>query len=151
GGRGVMYLHAGDRNIPSILETLTDEGRRWVVGQKYLPEARQGDKRIVLLDGEPIGAVLRVPREDEVRGNLHVGGRPEQAPLEARERELCAVMGPRLRADGLVFVGIDVIGGFLTEVNVTSPTGVQEINRLEGVRLETRIVDWLEVHATASR
>jgi len=136
GGRGVFHLRAGDRNVPSILETLTDDGRRWVMGQKYLPAARAGDKRILLLDGAPIGAVLRVPREDEVRGNLHVGGRPERTTLDTRDREICAAMSARLRADGLWFVGIDVIGGFLTEVNVTSPTGVQEVNALEGMRLQ---------------
>jgi glutathione synthase len=151
GGRGVLYLKEGDRNIPSILDTLTDEGRRWVVGQKYLPEARRGDKRIVLLDGEPLGAVLRVPREDEVRGNLHVGGRAEKTSLDERDRAICAALGPRLRADGLHLVGIDVIGPWLTEVNVTSPTGVQEINALDGVRLEAEILDWIEARARAIR
>jgi len=149
GGRGVFHLRAGDRNVPSILETLTDDGRRWVMGQKYLPAARAGDKRILLLDGAPIGAVLRVPREDEVRGNLHVGGRPERTTLDTRDREICAAMSARLRADGLWFVGIDVIGGFLTEVNVTSPTGVQEVNALEGVRLQAQIVDFIEQRAAA--
>jgi glutathione synthase len=144
GGRGVFHCRAGDRNVASILETSTDFGRKWVIGQRYLAEARRGDKRILLLDGEVIGAVLRVPREDETRGNLHVGGRAERSPLDGREREICATLGPRLQADGLWFVGIDVIGGYLTEVNVTSPTGVQEVNALEGVRLEQRIVDWTE-------
>jgi glutathione synthase len=147
GGRGVFYLHEGDRNIPSLLEMMTDFGRRWTIGQKYLPAARAGDKRILLLDGEPIGAVLRVPREDDLRGNLHVGGRPARTTLDERDRAICAAVAPRLRQDGLYFVGLDVIGGFLTEVNVTSPTGVQEVNALEGGQLETRIVEWLEQRA----
>jgi len=144
GGHGIFHVRVEDRNTNAILETSTDFGRRLVMAQRYLPEAREGDKRIILLDGEPIGAVLRVPREDETRGNLHVGGTPQKAPLTARDREICDAIGPRLRADGLGFVGIDVIGGFLTEVNVTSPTGVQEINRLDGVQLERLVVDWLE-------
>jgi glutathione synthase len=144
GGRGVFHLRPGDRNIPAILETVTDFGRRWVIGQKYLPAARAGDKRILLLDGEPIGALLRVPREDDTRGNLHVGGRAERTTLTAREQEICHALAPRLQRDGLWFVGIDVIGDTLTEINVTSPTGVQEVNALEGVRLERTIVDWIE-------
>jgi glutathione synthase len=147
GGRGVLYCGKGDRNIPSMLELLTDGGKKWVIGQKYLPQARKGDKRVLLLDGQPIGAVLRVPREDEVRGNLHVGGKAVKTTLDAREQELCAALGPRLVKDGLWFVGIDVIGGQLTEVNVTSPTGVQEINALDGVKLEAKIVDWIEIKA----
>jgi glutathione synthase len=151
GGHGVLYCGPGDRNIPSMLELLTDDGRKWVIGQKYLPQARQGDKRVLLLDGEPIGAVLRVPREDELRGNLHVGGKAVQTTLDAREQALCAALGPRLRKDGLYFVGIDVIGGSLTEVNVTSPTGVQEINALDGARLEATIVDWIEKQISQER
>ena len=108
------------------------------MAQRYLPEIRQGDKRIIVLDGEPLGAVLRVPREDETRGNIHVGGATVKAPLSARDREICARLAPRLRADGLWFVGLDVIGDWLTEINVTSPTGIQEINALDGVTLEAR-------------
>ncbi len=144
GGAGVFYLHERDRNLHAILEAATDFGRKLVMAQRYLPEARQGDKRILLLDGEVLGAVLRVPREDETRGNLHVGGRPERTTLTDGEKAIVAALAPRLRADGLRFVGIDVIGEKLTEVNVTSPTGIQEINRLEGVHLEKRVVDWLE-------
>jgi glutathione synthase len=144
GGTGVFHVQEGDRNTNSILEMISDGGRKLVMAQKYLVEVRQGDKRILLLDGEPIGAVLRVPRENETRGNLHVGGTAIQTTLSDREREICATLGPRLREDGLSFVGIDVIGGWLTEVNVTSPTGVQEINRLDNVKLEARIVDWFE-------
>jgi glutathione synthase len=148
GGAGVFHVSASDRNTHSILEASTDFGKKAVMAQRYLPEARQGDKRILLLDGEVLGAVLRVPREDETRGNLHVGGTPQKSELQPREREIVEAVAPRLRADGLWFVGLDVIGGFLTEVNVTSPTGVQEIDRLEGRsgsdRLEARVVDWLE-------
>jgi glutathione synthase len=150
GGGGVFHVRADDRNTNAILETVTNDDRSLVMAQAYLPQAREGDKRILLLDGEPIGAVLRVPREDETRANLHVGGRAVRTELSAREREICATLAPRLRADGLYFVGIDVIGGYLTEVNVTSPTGVQEIDRLEGVQLERRIIDWLE-HKVAAR
>jgi glutathione synthase len=144
GGSGVFHVRRDDRNANSILEMISDGSRKLVMAQKYLPEVRQGDKRILLLDGEPIGAVLRVPRENETRGNLHVGGVATRTTLSDREREICAGLAPRLLQDGLGFVGIDVIGGWLTEVKVTSPTGVQEINRLDGVKLETRIVDWLE-------
>jgi glutathione synthase len=143
GGSGVFHVRADDRNTNSILETVSDCGRKLVMAQKYLPAARQGDKRILLLDGEPIGAVMRVPRPDETRGNLHAGGRAEKTTLTARDREICRVVGERCRADGLYFVGLDVIGDSLTEVNVTSPTGVQEIDRLDGARLEERIAEWL--------
>ena len=106
---------------------------------------REGDKRILLLDGEPIGAVLRVPRDDETRGNLHVGGtRGAHARSTRATTRSSRTIGAALRADGLYFVGLDVIGGMLTEVNVTSPTGIQEIDRLDGVRLESRVIDWLE-------
>lgn len=144
GGGGVFHVKKDDRNTNSILETVTDNEKQLVMAQQYLPAVRTGDKRIILLDGEPIGAVLRVPREDETRSNLHVGGRAAHTELDARDQEICATIGPRLRADGLYFVGADIIGGMLTEVNVTSPTGIQEIDRLEGVRLESRVIDWLE-------
>jgi glutathione synthase len=144
GGGGVFHVRAEDRNTASILETVSCNETKLVMAQAYLPKVREGDKRILLLDGEPIGAVLRVPREDETRSNLHVGGRAAQAELDARDKEIVATIAPKLRADGLYFVGIDVIGGMLTEVNVTSPTGIQEIDRLEGVKLEARVIDWLE-------
>jgi len=147
GGGGVFHVRADDRNTNSILETVTGNEKQLVMAQAYLPDVRKGDKRIWLLDGEPIGAVLRVPREDETRSNLHVGGRATKTELDARDLEICRAIGPRLRADGLFFVGIDVIGGMLTEVNVTSPTGIQEIDRLDGVKLETRVIDWLEERA----
>lgn len=150
GGIGIFYVHKDDRNAKSLFESSTDEGRRWVMAQRYIPEARLGDKRILLLEGQPIGAVLRVPQEDDVRGNLHVGGRAAVAELTDRDRVICARIAPRLRQDGLHFVGIDVIGGYLTEVNVTSPTGVQEIDRLTGTRVEAKIVDYLEQAAPRS-
>ncbi|HUQ08159.1 MAG TPA: glutathione synthase [Kofleriaceae bacterium] len=147
GGAGVFHVRADDRNMNAILETVSESGKKLVMAQRYLPAAREGDKRILLLDGEPIGAVLRRPRADETRGNLHVGGTAIKTVLTARERDICAQVGARCRADGLYFVGLDVIGDHLTEVNVTSPTGVQEIDRLDGVQLEARIVDWLESRA----
>jgi glutathione synthase len=147
GGAGVLHVHRGDRNLNALLELSTLEGTRLVMAQRYLPAARQGDKRLIVLDGEPLGGVLRVPRDDEHRGNIHVGGRVERAPVDDRDREICARMKPRLQADGLWFVGLDIIGGLVTEVNVTSPTGVQEIDRLDGVSLEARVLDWVEARA----
>ena len=144
GGSGVFYLSGQDRNTNSILEAATDNGRRLVMAQRYLPEIRQGDKRIIVLDGEPLGAVLRVPLESETRGNIHVGGQCVKTAVTERDREICAALAPMLRADGLYFVGLDVIGSYLTEVNVTSPTGIQEVNALNGVRLETQVVDFVE-------
>ena len=114
------------------------------MGQRYLPEIRQGDKRIIVLNGQPLGAVLRVPLESETRGNIHVGGQCVKTELTARDREICDDLSSRLIADGLYFVGLDVIGNFLTEVNVTSPTGIQEINALNGVRLESNVIDFVE-------
>ena len=147
GGAGVFHVHRGDRNLHAILETSTANGSRLVMAQRYLPAARDGDKRLIVLAGEPLGAILRVPREDEHRGNIHVGGRVERATVDARDREICRRMAPRLEADGLYFVGLDIIGGFVTEVNVTSPTGVQEIDRLDGACLEGRVLDFVEARA----
>ncbi len=144
GGSGVFYLNEQDRNTNSILEAATDNGRRLVMGQRYLPEIRQGDKRIIVLNGEPLGAVLRVPLESETRGNIHVGGQCVKTEITDRDREICAALAPLLRSDGLYFVGLDVIGSFLTEVNVTSPTGIQEVNALNRVCLEADVVDFVE-------
>lgn len=144
GGSGVFYLSAQDRNTNAILEAATDNGRRLVMAQRYLPEIRQGDKRIIVLNGEPLGAVLRVPLESETRGNIHVGGQCVKTDLTERDREICAALAPLLRADGLYFAGLDVIGSYLTEVNVTSPTGIQEVNALDGVRLECQVMDFVE-------
>ena len=147
GGSGVFYLNTQDRNTNSILETATDNGRRMVMGQRYLPEIGQGDKRIIVLNGEPLGAVLRVPLEEETGGNIHVGGQCVRAAVDAAQprnlRGACTVAA----GDGLYFVGLDVIGNYLTEVNVTSPTGIQEINSLDGVRLESQVIDFIEKRA----
>ncbi len=149
GGSGVFYLNVQDRNTNSILEAATDNGRRLIMGQRYLPEIRQGDKRIIVLDGRPLGAVLRVPLEYETRGNIHVGGRCVHAALTPRDLEICEALAPLLKNDGLYFVGLDVIGSFLTEVNVTSPTGIQEINALDHVQLESQVIDFIEQKAAA--
>ena len=150
GGAGVFHLHSRDRNVNAILEMSTSNGRRPIMAQRYLPEIRQGDKRLILLDGNPLGATLRVPRADEHRGNIHVGGTCIKAPVTERDLEIVAALRPRLRADGLHFVGLDIIGDYLTEVNVTSPTGVQEINQLDGVCLERPVIDFAEARAPRS-
>jgi glutathione synthase len=144
GGEGVFHVRNDDRNLFSILEQSTRFETLRVMAQRYLPEVRQGDKRILLVAGEPIGAVLRVPPERETRSNLHVGGRPQRTALDDDDRRIVEAIAPSLRRDGLFFVGIDVIGGRLTEVNVTSPTGVQEVNRLENACLEARVLDAVE-------
>jgi glutathione synthase len=145
GGLGVMVFEAGDKNLRSAADLLTAEGRRHAIAQEYLPAVREGDKRVILVDGAPLGAVLRVPRDDDVRSNMHVGGSARRADVDDDDRNIAARIGPRLRELGLFFVGIDVIGGKLTEVNVTSPTGVQEIDRLDGRagadRLVARVID----------
>jgi len=144
GGEGIFHLRGEDRNLRSILEQSTRFESRRIMAQRYLPEVRQGDKRILLVDGDPIGAVLRVPGATEVRSNLHVGGSPHRAEMDDRDRKIVEAIAPALRRDGLFFVGIDVIGGFLTEVNVTSPTGIQEIDSLENRCLEAEILDAAE-------
>ncbi len=133
GGRGVLLARRGDPNLSSILEVATEEGAKWTVAQAFLERAKEGDKRILLVDGEPIGAVLRVPAAGEVRNNFHAGGAPALTALDDDDRKICARVGPWLRAQGQFFSGIDVIGGKLTEINVTSPTGMQEIDRLHGL------------------
>ncbi|MEB3163576.1 MAG: glutathione synthase [Prochlorothrix sp.] len=143
-GEGILFLEPDDRNLNSLIEISTHQGQVPVMVQTYLPEAKAGDKRIIVLHGEPIGAVNRVPTGKEFRGNMAVGGRVEAAPLTERDREICAAVAPALRRDGLYFVGLDVIGGYLTEVNVTSPTGIREIDRLDGVRLGDQVIAWLE-------
>lgn len=143
-GEGILFLEPDDRNLNSLIEISTHQGQVPVMVQTYLPEAKAGDKRIIVLHGEPIGAVNRVPTGKEFRGNMAVGGRVEAAPLTERDREICAAVAPALRRDGLYFVGLDVIGGYLTEVNVTSPTGIREIDRLDDVRLGDQVIAWLE-------
>jgi glutathione synthase len=144
GGEGVFHARAGDRNLNAILESVTRFESRPIMGQRYIPEIRNGDKRLIVLNGEPLGGTLRVPREDEHRGNIHVGGNCVKADITARDREICRMLRPRLERDGLYFVGLDIIGDFLTEVNVTSPTGVQEIDQLDGSNLEAKVIDFVE-------
>jgi glutathione synthase len=144
GGAGVFHLTEADENLNALLEMFTQLYREPVIVQRYIPEVRQGDKRIILIDGEPAGAVARLPLPGEARSNLHVGGKAQKATLTAREREICAAIGTALKERGMIFVGIDVIGDYLTEINVTCPTGLQEINRFDGVRLEEKIWDAIE-------
>ena len=144
GGAGVFHLKPEDENLHSLIEMFTELYREPIIVQQYLPDVRAGDKRIILIDGEAAGAINRVPKEGEARSNMHAGGRPEQAALTKREQEICEMIGPTLREKGLIFVGIDVIGDFLTEINVTSPTGLQEINRFDGSCLEAGIWDAIE-------
>ncbi|SRR5579875_836421 len=151
GGAGVFHLRPEDDNLNALLEMFTRLYREPIIVQRYLPEIRQGDKRIILIEGEPVGAVLRVPQAGEARANLHVGGQAKKAALTRRDREICAAVGPTLREQGLVFVGIDVIGDYLTEINVTSPTGIQEVDRFDGVRLESKVWDAIEARLVAGR
>jgi len=144
GGEGIFHVHNGDRNLLSILEQATQFETRVTMAQRYLSEVRSGDKRVLLVDGEAIGAVLRVPAEGETRANLHVGARAVSAILDENDRRIVERIAPSLRRDGLFFVGIDVIGGYLTEINVTSPTGIQEANTLGGGKLEVRVLDGVE-------
>jgi glutathione synthase len=144
GGAGVFHLGPEDENLNALLELFTDLYREPIIVQRYLPEVRAGDKRIILIDGRPAGAINRVPAKGESRSNMHAGGRPERAALTRREHEICEAIGPTLKERGLIFVGIDVIGDFMTEINVTSPTGLQEINRFDDVCLEAEIWDVIE-------
>ena len=144
-GAGIFLLRADDRNFNAIVEAKIGElGTTFCMVQEYLPAAREGDKRILLLDGEPLGAILRVPREDEARANIHVGGSVVKAVVTDHEKAMIADLAPKLRKDGLFFVGLDVIGGKLTEVNVTSPTGIQQMQRLDGIDYSTRFIEWIE-------
>ncbi|MEQ8667242.1 MAG: glutathione synthase [Rhodospirillales bacterium] len=144
GGAGVFHLKPGDENLNALLETFAQMFREPVIVQKYLPEIRQGDKRIILVDGEAKGVINRIPAEGEARSNMHVGGTPLKSELSDRDREICERLGPELRRRGMIFVGIDVIGQWLTEINVTSPTGLQEIARFDGTHLEADIWDAIE-------
>ena len=147
GGAGVFRIKPDDENLAALLEMHFARSREPLMFQRYESAVRRGDKRIILVDGEPMGAINRVPAEGEARSNMHVGGRPEKTTLTARDREICAAIGPTLRAQGLIFVGIDVIGDYLTEINVTSPTGLQEIARFDGIYLEQAIWDRIEAKA----
>lgn len=144
GGSGVMALTAGDMNMNAIIEATTQQGSRLAMTQAFLPAVRDGDKRILLLNGEPLGAILRVPQQGDVRSNIHVGGHVERATLNDEDRDIIATLAPTLKADGLYFVGLDVIGGRLTEVNVTSPTGIQQMERLDHHNYCERVIRWAE-------
>lgn len=143
-GEGILFLQSGDRNFNSIVELSTLQGRVPVMVQTYLPEAKEGDKRIILLNGEPIGALNRLSSGSDFRNNMATGGTVAPTDITPREYEICTQVAEQLRKDGLIFVGIDAIGGYLTEVNVTSPTGVREIDRLNGTRLGHQVIQWVE-------
>ena len=145
GGAGVFRLGEGDQNFSSLLELFTQAFREPFIAQRYLPEVRQGDKRIILVDGKFAGAINRVPAANESRSNMHVGGRPEPTTLTKREHEICEAIGPDLKARGLIFVGIDVIGDCLTEINVTSPTGIREVKRFGGADIAALIWNAIEM------
>jgi glutathione synthase len=151
GGAGVFHVDAQDDNLNALLEMFTQLYREPVVVQRYLPEIRDGDKRIILVDGRAAGVVRRVPQPGEARANLHVGARGEKASLSTRDHEICEALGPELKKRGLVFVGIDVIGDYLTEINVTSPTGIQEINGFDGAMIEADLWDAFETRFQQSR
>lgn len=144
GGAGVFHLADGDRNLTSLLEMFGQLFKEPFIAQRYLKDVRAGDKRIILIDGEPVGAINRVPSETDARSNMHVGGRAEQSRLTPREREICERIGPSLKERGFILVGIDVIGDYMTEINVTSPTGIREIQRFDGTNIAALFWDAVE-------
>jgi glutathione synthase len=144
GGAGVFHLADGDRNLTSLLEMFSQMFREPFIAQRYLKDVRAGDKRIILIDGEPVGAINRVPSETDARSNMHVGGRAEKTELTTREREICTRIGPSLRERGFILVGIDVIGDYMTEINVTSPTGIREVKRFGGADVAALFWDAVE-------
>jgi len=149
GGAGVFRLDPNDRNLGALHELFTGFSREPLIAQKFLPAVSRGDKRVILVDGEPVGAINRIPAAGETRSNMHVGGRPEKIGLTDRDREICAAIGPLLREKGQVFVGIDVIGDYLTEINVTSPTGIQELERFDGINVAALIWEAIEAKRAA--
>ncbi len=151
GGRGVFHIPPGDENLNALLEMFTELYREPIVVQRYLPQVRNGDKRIILVEGAPVGAIDRVPPPGEARSNLHVGGKAKKATLTAREHLICEAIGEALRERGLLFVGIDVIGDCITEINVTSPTGIREINHFDDVAIERNIWDAIEARQASMR
>lgn len=144
GGAGVFRIRDSAENIASLIELFGQTSRDPLMAQAFVPDVRNGDKRVILVDGEPVGAINRVPAEGEVRANMHVGGQAIQSDLTERDLEICRIIGPELKRRGLVFVGIDVIGDYLTEINVTSPTGIQELRRFSGVDVSALLIDWVE-------
>ena len=147
GGSGVMMLRSDDKNARSIMQLLTVEGTKYVMVQQYLPDVTKGDKRVILLEGKILGAINRVPRADDLRSNIHVGGSVEPYEITDVERQIAADLAPKLAEDGLVFVGLDVIGGKLTEVNVTSPTGIQQLSAHHGRDVAADVIVWAEKHS----
>ena len=144
GGSGVIRVAPGDENINSLLELFAERNREPIIAQAYIKEVKAGDKRIILIDGKPVGATNRIPRKGETRSNMHVGGQANKATLTDRDHEICAAIGPALKNLGMIFVGIDVIGAYLTEINVTSPTGLQEINQFDSTCLEADVWNAIE-------
>jgi glutathione synthase len=151
GGADVFHIGPDDENLSALLEMFTQKYREPIIVQRYLPEIRQGDKRIILVDGVAAGGVARIPAAGDARANFHAGGKAQKTALTRRERDICDAIGPALRERGLIFVGIDVIGDHLTEINVTSPTGIQEINRLDGIHIEKLIWDAIETRFAQRR
>ena len=151
GGADVFHITPEDENMGALLEMFTDKYREPIIVQRYLPEVRQGDKRIILVDGVAAGGVARIPAAGDARANFHAGGSALKTELTTRERDICEAIGPALRERGLIFVGIDVIGNYLTEINVTSPTGIQEINNLDGIHIERLIWDAIETRFAQRR
>jgi len=149
GGAGVFRLGPDDRNLAALHEVFTSINREPLIAQKFVPDVSNGDRRVILVDGDPIGAINRVPPEGEIRSNLHIGGRAEKIALTERDREICAAIGPLLREKGQIFVGIDIIGDYLTEINVTSPTGIQELERFDGVNVAGAVWDAIEGRLSA--
>ncbi|MGJ3232149.1 MAG: glutathione synthase [Oceanicaulis sp.] len=147
GGAGVFRIRETAENLASLVELFQQVSRDPLMAQAFVPDVRNGDKRVILVDGEPVGAINRVPAEGEVRANMHVGGKAVESTLTERDLEICRIIGPELKRRGLVFVGIDVIGRYLTEINVTSPTGIQELRRFSGVDVSALLADWVEERA----
>ncbi len=147
GGSGIFVVHDDDRNMNAVIETVTAHGTKQILAQRYIPEIRDGDKRLIVLHGEAIGAVLRVPSADEHRANIHVGAECVKTEVTARDHKIVSLLADRFAQDGIYFAGLDIIGGYVSEINVTSPTGVQEINSLDGVRLEEKVIDFIEERA----
>jgi len=144
GGEGILKLTVGDLNVNSMLELLTRYESRYVMVQKYVPQALQGDKRVLILDGEPVGTFVRIPAGDDLRGNMSVGATVASAELNPRDLEICQRLAPQLAADGIVFAGIDILGPSQTEINVTSPTGVREVKALGGADVAELMIQWVE-------
>jgi len=150
GGRSIFVLRQGDNNANVVFETLTDYGQQFAMAQKYIPEITRGDKRIIIVDGKPVNRVLaRVPAADDNRGNLVAGAQPEVRELTDRDRWICAQVGPVLKERGVLFAGLDVIGDYLTEINVTSPTGIRELQKQGGLDVAATFFDALDARLAA--